>query len=142
MYFCIFWPKNIPFLNPFVLNAPFLYPLKASWCFQGVEKGRIGKKWVKNPNSYFYPIFTYLRLPSELQKNVMKRFSKNFKNFNFRPKNNLFTPFWASYEFSLKIKTITFIHLLSINSKESNNRLKKTLTSISFGPKNDSFTPL
>ena len=32
-------------INPFVPNAPFLYPLKTSesltvlWCFQGVEKG-------------------------------------------------------------------------------------------------------
>ena len=34
----------------------FLYPLKISenftefWCFQGVEKGYIGNKWVKNPD--------------------------------------------------------------------------------------------
>ena len=39
-------------LNPFVLNAPFLYPLKMSEnltvfrCFQGVEKGCNGSKWV------------------------------------------------------------------------------------------------
>ena len=39
--------------NPFVPNAPFLYPLKTSenlkvfWCFQGVEKRCIGNKWVK-----------------------------------------------------------------------------------------------
>ena len=39
--------------NPFAPNAPFLYPLKTSknpkvfWCFQGVEKGSIGSKWVK-----------------------------------------------------------------------------------------------
>ena len=38
--------------NPFVPNAPFLYPLKISekhkvfWCFKGVEKGCIGKKCV------------------------------------------------------------------------------------------------
>ena len=44
--------------NSFVPNAPFLYPLvtsknlvksknrKAFWCFQGVEKGCIGNKWV------------------------------------------------------------------------------------------------
>ena len=44
--------KVIPF-NPFVLNAPFLYPLKTSenrtvfWCFQGVKKGRIGNEWFK-----------------------------------------------------------------------------------------------
>ena len=39
-------------LNPFVPNAPFVYPLKTSenskvfWCFQGVEKGYIGNEWV------------------------------------------------------------------------------------------------
>ena len=39
--------------NPFVPNASFFYPLKTSenltvfWCFQGVEKGCIGNKWVK-----------------------------------------------------------------------------------------------
>ena len=39
-------------INPFVPNAPFLYPLKTSencnvfWCFQGIEKGCVGNKWV------------------------------------------------------------------------------------------------
>ena len=43
-------------LNPFVSNAPFLYPLKASenrkvfWCFQGVEKGYIGKNGLNLKN--------------------------------------------------------------------------------------------
>ena len=43
-------------VNPFVPNAPFLYPLKTSeklkvfWCFQGVEKGCIGNEWVKMNN--------------------------------------------------------------------------------------------
>ena len=46
-----FFKKNR--INPFVSNTPFLYPLKALenrkvfWCFQGVEKGCIGNKWVK-----------------------------------------------------------------------------------------------
>ena len=46
------WKMLITF-NPFVSNAPFLYPLKTSenrkvlWCFQGVKKGCIGNKWVK-----------------------------------------------------------------------------------------------
>ena len=46
IFFC---PRS---LKPFVYNAPFLYPLKASenlkvfWCFQGVEKGCIGNEWV------------------------------------------------------------------------------------------------
>ena len=40
-------------VNPFVLSASFLYPLITSenltffWCFQRVEKGCIGNKWVK-----------------------------------------------------------------------------------------------
>ena len=42
-------------INPFIPNAPFIYPLKTPenltvfWCFQGVEKGCIGYKWI---NSY------------------------------------------------------------------------------------------
>ena len=41
------------FFNPFFPNASFLYPLKqlenrkVFWCFQVVEKGCIGNKWVK-----------------------------------------------------------------------------------------------
>ena len=56
------------FINPFVPNAPFTYPLKTSenlqvfWYFQGVEKGRIRNKWfnitsvklVQHPS--FFPI--------------------------------------------------------------------------------------
>ena len=39
-------------VNQFVSNATFLYPVKHQrtvkvfWCFQGVEKGYIGNKWV------------------------------------------------------------------------------------------------
>ena len=46
------WPL---WFNPFVPNAPFLYPLKISEnrkvlrCFQGVEKRCIGKKWLNAP---------------------------------------------------------------------------------------------
>ena len=41
------------YINPFVPNAPFLYPLRTLeilmvfWCFQGVENRCIGNKWVK-----------------------------------------------------------------------------------------------
>ena len=50
--------------NLFVCSAPFLYPLKTSenlqvfWCFQGVEKGCIGNKWVNKEifkGKLFYP---------------------------------------------------------------------------------------
>ena len=42
-------------INPFVPNAPFLYPLKTSenlkifWCFKEVEKGYTGYEWVRPP---------------------------------------------------------------------------------------------
>ena len=44
--------KSPSVFNPFVPNAPFLYPLKASenrkgfCCFLGVKKGCIGSRWV------------------------------------------------------------------------------------------------
>ena len=44
-------------INPFVPNAPFLYPLKTSenhkvfWCFQGVKKGCIGNEWVNGKDN-------------------------------------------------------------------------------------------
>ena len=44
-----FFSDDMGLVNQFVLNAPFLYPLETSencWCFQGVEKGCIGNKWV------------------------------------------------------------------------------------------------
>ena len=51
--------KNHSKFNPFVPNAPFLYPLKTLsekltifWCFRRIEKGCIGNEWVK-PNSSF-----------------------------------------------------------------------------------------
>ena len=55
--FLIFWggietDHQREMVNPFVVNAPFLYPLKTSenrkvFCFQRVEKGFIGNEWVK-----------------------------------------------------------------------------------------------
>ena len=58
---CVYWNFDQSFkiyFNPFVPNAPFLYPLKTSehgkvfWCFQGVEKGYIGTKWVKTSKRF------------------------------------------------------------------------------------------
>ena len=43
---------GMAWINAFVPNGPFLYPLKISesppifWCFQKVEKGCIESKWV------------------------------------------------------------------------------------------------
>ena len=47
------WSSVSEKVNPFVPNAPFLYPLKISenltvfWCFQRVEIGCIGNEWIK-----------------------------------------------------------------------------------------------
>ena len=54
-YTCLKWSviclwNLLRLFNPFVPNAPILYPLKTSEnrkVFQGVEKGCIGNKWVK-----------------------------------------------------------------------------------------------
>ena len=49
--------------NPFVPNAHFFCPLKTSenlkvfWCFQAVEKGRIGNEWVKEVTESTSPSF-------------------------------------------------------------------------------------
>ena len=60
------------FLNPFVPNAPVLYPLKTQenrkvfWRLQGVEKGCTEKKWVNNhaeKPKYKFPKLPYLQLP-------------------------------------------------------------------------------
>ena len=56
LYVCLFVVYNVKndkvVVNPFVPNAPFLYPLKTSenffWCFQGVDKGCIGNEWVNH----------------------------------------------------------------------------------------------
>ena len=57
--FCNSYKKTNPgsdpevYVNPFVSNALFLYPLKTSenqkafWCFQWVEEGCIGNKYLK-----------------------------------------------------------------------------------------------
>ena len=72
------------FINPFVPNAPFSYPLKTRenrmvfWCFQGVEKGCIGYEWVKNEmfknfkNLAVENIDSNYKLPTQLSENLLK----------------------------------------------------------------------
>ena len=61
-------------VNPFVPNAPFLYPLKTSenrkvfWCFQGVEKGCIGNKRVNETTNN--DLNEILRLKQFVQKSL------------------------------------------------------------------------
>ena len=53
-------------ITPFVLDAPFLYPVKTSenltvFIFQGVEKGCIGNKWVERKSynrAHLYQTFS------------------------------------------------------------------------------------
>ena len=62
----IFWfPKNIHF-NPFVFNAPFLYPLKnltVFWCFQGERKGALGTNALKFSREESFAAFSFASLP-------------------------------------------------------------------------------
>ena len=63
-------------LNPFFPNAPFLYSLKKSenltifWCFQGVEEGIIGNKWVNRISLRYYSIRTLMYFLRELFLNL------------------------------------------------------------------------
>ena len=70
-------------INPFVSNALFLYPLKASknltvfCCFQGLEKWGIGNKWVKSKilsNFFCHAVKQYLKInpKSEGSKPLIK----------------------------------------------------------------------
>ena len=56
--------KNNKANNPFVPNAPFLYPLKTSqnhkiFYFQGVERGCIGNEWVNHFRKKFHNSFKH-----------------------------------------------------------------------------------
>ena len=57
IYFVLDWRFDL--FNPYIPNVPFLNPLKKSknlkvfWCFQEVEKGCIGNKWVKMAQNIF-----------------------------------------------------------------------------------------
>ena len=68
-------PRKPVHFNPFVPNAPFLYPLKIlenlkfSDVFRGVEKGCIGNKWVNGPE--------VLSSASDKAKMSVKNFSKD-----------------------------------------------------------------
>ena len=75
-YNCLYRPREneLYLFNLFVSNTPFLYPLKTEnltvfWCFQGIEKGCIEKKWVKLSETihqfkkqyFFYCHFFYIQ---------------------------------------------------------------------------------
>ena len=62
-------PQHV-FINPFVPNALFLYPLKISGCFQGVEKGCYGNEWVNTKHEHYSQV---LKLPSEREQEKKER---------------------------------------------------------------------
>ena len=82
------YPPSKSIFNPFFPNAPFFDPLKTSenrkvfWCFQAVEKGCIGNKWVNmlqtewsfllKQSSYFLKTWKF--------KNMLKSFLL-YRNF-------------------------------------------------------------
>ena len=72
---------NLIFINPFVPNIPFLYPLKISenhkvfWCFQGIQKGCIGNKWVKSCFAFLSKVYIkYSRILDTLPTPKMEFF--------------------------------------------------------------------
>ena len=98
---------------PFVPNAPFLYPLKTFWCFQGVEKGCIGNEWV-NEEKYQGETFNEVWFDQSCKLSA-SRFLKmdfgvyfcagNFSRFSkhspkFTPKTRLQPRFWSISSFS------------------------------------------
>ena len=79
-------------LNPFVPNAPFLYPLKTSeirkvfWCFHGVEKGSIGNEWVKfwKSDVYYIYLFVIWFIADLTSPNPAQNYVFNVENKNTR----------------------------------------------------------
>ena len=98
-------------VKSFVPNVSFLYPLKPSenlkvfWCFQGVEKGYIGNKWVNltritSLTSIFYKPYVKTILQRTFLSLIIyeKRISNQFlfqKLFKFYKKNS--NIFWRIF---------------------------------------------
>ena len=70
---------HISMINPFVPNAPFLYPLKTSEnrklfsYFQGVEKGCTGNEWVKQVSNLLISCLTSSKHLSAGYKSVTSK---------------------------------------------------------------------
>ena len=106
--------------NPFVPNASFLYPLKTSenptvfWCFQGLEKGYIGKEWVKE--------IVYWRLPHLSVHWLIMRVGFEIKGSKRKSSVNRFNLFkvlivWSTsffQECSLFIRFFIFIFIIPV----------------------------
>ena len=74
--------KVLIYINPFVSNAPFLYPLKTSenrkvfWCFQRVKKVCVGNKWLKERTLFGWKVY---------EINLLKEFLKFYNKINLMP---------------------------------------------------------
>ena len=86
------WLKKV--INPFVSNAPFLYPLKTSrnvtvfWCCQGVEKGCIGNEWVKDEK--FHQYLNHDQFNWKFNLSRVPRWGGHFKQIIDFTKQNLY----------------------------------------------------
>ena len=73
---------SLGLFNPFVPNAPFLYPLKTSENLT-VGKGRIGNKWVKSLQKLdYYSLFIRLWLVERRKSKIAATFSNLFDTSN------------------------------------------------------------
>ena len=66
---------EVAYINPFVPNVPFLYPLKISENLT-VKNGRIGNEWVKLTSSISNWVFMSLIKYGQLRGNPPKVFLK------------------------------------------------------------------
>ena len=128
----LIWPKKIVFsnvsdiinastfplaiaINPFLPNAPF--HRKVFWCFQGLEKGRIGNGWIKwsivlpLELVIICPIITRFRWWFYLEKFSFLSAELFLKNKNYPPnlllKSCFVWHFGTRKTFQKLIKTIT-----------------------------------
>ena len=117
--------------NPFIPNTIFLYLLKTSenlkaFCFQGVEKGCIGNKWVKNR------LILILRFihPTYFSNGMLYNYENICQNYN-----KLLTALWflnitsvISHKYSAHC--IQFL-IVVLTKKGSPNAKKRNLFKIS-----------
>ena len=81
--------------DPFVPNAPFLYPLKTSenltvFCFQGVEKGCIRNEWVNSNHNIADPVDFRKGVIVDVngEKNIVSTFFERIDNSNIESNEN------------------------------------------------------
>ena len=120
--------------NPFVTNVLFLYPLKISenrkvfGCFQGVQKGWIGYKWVKRP--YLFRLSSINFAFSILEYFVSLTLTFSQENCIFSTCETVSS--WKVSQISKKVDTNKYLHwlkkLIWLNAENiSSLRILKTV---------------